>query len=246
MNECGEKKCVMELNNVGLYYVRRKGLFGQERFWALKDISFKLYYGETLGIIGRNGVGKSTLLKVMANIISPNQGSISHNGMRASLLALQAGFSPHLSGRENAILNGMLLGMRRKEVEERMHHIIAFSELNDFIDQPIKSYSSGMAARLGFAIAFQVDPELLLIDEVIGVGDATFMMKSTIAMKKRIRSGRTVVLVSHNDALIGELCDRAIWIEEGIVRAEGPVQDTLKVYKEYVANYQKNKVVKKQ
>jgi len=241
MNRLPTKKCVMQLENVGVYYGRRQGFFHQDRFWALKDISFDLCYGETLGIIGRNGVGKSTLLKVMAKIISPNVGKITHNGIRASLLSLQAGFSPHLSGRENAVLSGMLLGMRRKEVESKMNHIIAFSELEDFIDQPIKSYSSGMIARLGFAIAFQVDPELLLIDEVIGVGDAAFMMKSTIAMKKRIRSGRTVVMVSHNDALISELCDRAIWIEEGGVRAEGNVPDILEVYKKYVANYKKQK-----
>jgi lipopolysaccharide transport system ATP-binding protein len=223
---------VLSLKNIGVYYWRRRRVFSKERFWAIKDISLDLNHGETLGIIGRNGVGKSTLLKLMAGIIDPDRGRMVRNGERASLLALQAGFSPHLSGRENAILNGMLLGMRRRDVESKMDEIISFSELYDFIDDPIKSYSSGMKARLGFAIAFQADPELLLIDEVIGVGDEAFRIKSTNAMKKRILSGRTVVLVSHNPFIINELCDRVVWIKNGTVHLEGNVENVLKAYKE--------------
>jgi len=164
----GPISLAMLLENVGVYYWRQAGLFGRERFWALEKISLDLKHGETLGVIGRNGVGKSTLLKLMAGIISPDRGKITTGVRKVSLLALQAGFSPHLTGRENAILNGMLLGMRRAEVQSRMDDIVSFAELDDFMDQPIKTYSAGMKTRLGFAIAFQANPDLLLIDEVIG------------------------------------------------------------------------------
>ena len=151
-------------------YRRQRGIFG-EKFWALKDVSFELYQGETLGILGRNGAGKSTLMRLMSGIIKPDQGElINHHNSTASLLSLQLGFMGYLSGRENAILSGMLMGLTRREIEAKMDAIIDFSELGEFIDQPISTYSSGMSARLGFSVAFQTDPDILLVDEVMGVG----------------------------------------------------------------------------
>lgn len=221
---------LLSLRNVGVYYKQKRGIFGQP-FWALKDISFDLYPGETLGIIGRNGVGKSTLLRLMAGIIKPNRGHfINHHHRQASLLSLQLGFVYYLTGRENAILSGMLMGLRKKDIMAKMDDIIEFSGLHKFIDQPIATYSSGMIARLGFSVAFQVDPDILLIDEILGVGDAEFSQKSANAMREKIRSNKTIVFVSHHPALIQQLCDRVVWIEEGVSKAEG---DTRKILHEY-------------
>lgn len=234
----------LRIENAGVYYWRRAGMFRRERFWALKKVSLDLKHGETLGVIGRNGVGKSTLLKLMAGIISPDTGKIISGVKSVSLLALQAGFSQHLTGRENAILNGMLLGMRRVEVQSRMDDIISFSELDDFMDQPIKTYSAGMKARLGFAVALQADPDLLLIDEAIGVGDEAFKRKSTQAMKNRIRSGKTVVLVSHNPGTIRGVCDRAVWVENGVSQLIGETDKVLASYQAFVHKKKQVSVIK--
>jgi lipopolysaccharide transport system ATP-binding protein len=228
-----QEEAILSLRNVGVFYKRRRGIFG-EQFWALKNISFDLFHGETLGIIGRNGVGKSTLLRLMAGIIKANKGSFVNRGYYASLLSLQLGFIPYLSGRENAILSGMFMGLRKKEVKAKMDAIIEFSELDDFIDQPIATYSSGMKARLGFSVAFQVDPDILLIDEVLGVGDAEFRQKSTKIMQEKIRSNKTIVFVSHQAGLIKQLCNRVVWIEEGISKAEGQADEVLKEYHQFL------------
>jgi lipopolysaccharide transport system ATP-binding protein len=211
---------VLSLRDVGLSYVQRIGLFKRKRFWALKSISFDLYHGETLGLIGRNGAGKSTLLRLLAGIIDAEQGEIISDDSQASLLSLQIGFIPHLTGRTNAILSGMLLGLQRNEVESMMAQIIQFSELENFIDQPIRTYSSGMKARLGFSVAFKADPDILLVDEVLGVGDEEFRKKSATAIQEKIRSNKTVVLVSHAPQVIRQLCDRVVWIEKGVVKME--------------------------
>ncbi len=224
-----EKQPVLSLRNAGSFYKRKRGVFG-EPFWAFKDISFDLYHGETLGIIGRNGVGKSTLLRMMAGITKPNKGTFVNYGYQVSLLSLQLGFIYYLTGRENALLSGMFMGLRKKEIKAKMDAILEFSELGDFIDQPIATYSSGMIARLGFSVAFQVDPDILLIDEVLGVGDAEFSQKSAQVMQEKIRSNKTIVFVSHNAALIQQLCNRVVWIEEGVNRVEG---DPISVLKEY-------------
>lgn len=223
---------ILGLQHIGLYYSRRQGFFKQSKYWALKDISFDLYAGETLGIIGRNGVGKSTLLKVLAGIVKPNTGemNIYREGLRFSLISIQAGFVPYLSGRENAILNGMLLGASKKQIVERMDDIINFSELDGFFDEPVNTYSTGMRARLGFSVAFYVDPDVILLDEVLGVGDESFKQKSTKAMKDRIKTDKTVVLVSHNVQLIEEVCDRVVWIEDGKTKSQGDANDILKRY----------------
>jgi lipopolysaccharide transport system ATP-binding protein len=227
---------VLNVDHVGLYYTRRQGFMKRERFWALKDISFDLYAGETLGVIGRNGVGKSTLLKVLAGIIAPDTGTVTVHrpDLRISLLSLGAGFVPFLSGRENAVLNGMMLGATKKEVASRMDDILAFSELNDFFDQPVNTYSTGMRARLGFSVAYHLDPDVILLDEVLGVGDEAFRNKSTDAMKQRIKSDKTVVLVSHSVQMVRELCDRVVWIEDGKSRLEGPAPEVLDAYLETI------------
>ena len=203
----------------------------QTPFWALEDVTLEIYRGETVGVIGRNGVGKSTLLRLLAGIVSPDRGTIRFEiPCHTSLLSLQVGFIPQLTGWENAVLSGMLLGMRRKKIEACMDEIIAFSELGEFINQPISAYSPGMRARLGFSVAFQADPDILLFDEALGVGDAEFREKSANAMRQKIRSNKTVVLVSHNEKTIRNLCDRAVWIEKGGARMIGDPDSVLEAY----------------
>lgn len=222
---------IVSVRHVGVSYWRKKSILRREQFWALRDVSFDLYHGETLGIIGRNGVGKSTLLRVLARIIEPDHGEvISYGSGIASLLSLQVGFSDQLSGRDNAILSGMLLGMRRREIEARLPEIIQFSELEEFIDQPVRIYSAGMRARLGFSVAFHADPDIILLDETLGVGDEAFRKKSSAAMRQRIKSDKAIVLVSHAAGIIKSLCDRAIWIENGVSVAAGEVDNVLGQY----------------
>jgi lipopolysaccharide transport system ATP-binding protein len=223
-------KPVLSLRNVAVSYRRRTGVLQWSKYWALKDVSFDVYHGETLGVIGRNGAGKSTLLRLLAGIIAPDRGEIGVNGCRVSLLSLQVGFIPHLTGRQNAILSGMLLGLHRREIERRMDEIVAFSELEEFIDEPVRSYSMGMRARLGFSVACQANPDVLLVDEVLGVGDMAFRKKSSEAMRERIRSNKTVVLVSHSLQIIRDLCDRVIWIDGGKNCLEGRPESVLKQY----------------
>lgn len=222
---------ILELNNVGLAYSEgRLRLFSRRLFWVLKNISFTLYEGETLGIIGRNGAGKSTLLRLLAGIYREDRGTVVRHGARASLLSLNAGFAQQLTGRENAILSGILLGMRKREIEAKLDEIHEFSELGDFFDEPLHTYSSGMRARLGFSVAFQIQPEIMLVDEVLGVGDENFRVKSSAAMRQRIRDNGTVILVSHSIGTINELCDRAVWINDGETQIEGEVRTVVEAY----------------
>lgn len=188
-------------------------------------------------MIGRNGMGKSTLLKVLAGIIAPDTGRmILHRPeLRISLISLQAGFVPYLSGRENAILGGMLLGATKGEILSRMDDIMDFSELDGFFDEPVNTYSTGMRARLGFSVAFHVDPDVILLDEVLGVGDEVFLKKSTAAMEERIKSDKTVVLVSHNVPLLRDVCNRVVWIENGRSKAQGKVSEVLEAYSKSIA-----------
>ena len=221
---------VISLQNVSITYVIRAGLFKWSRHTPLNDISFDLYHGETVGIIGRNGAGKSTLLRIIAGILEPDVGRVVNNGARVSLLSLGVGFVPHLSGRQNAMLSGILLGLRTGEIEQKIDAIVDFSGLDQFIDQPLHTYSSGMRARLGFSVAIQVDPNVLLIDEILGVGDEEFRVKSTAEMKRLINSDKTVVLVSHNQQTVRELCDRLVWIENGKIRQIGSTTEVLPNY----------------
>jgi lipopolysaccharide transport system ATP-binding protein len=226
----GNSGPIVGLRNVSVSYEKRRGIAGHEEKRVLEDLSFELFRGETLGIIGRNGAGKSTLLKVLAGIIAPDCGRVVSIGARATLLSLQVGFANQLTGRENAILSGMLLGLRKREIEGKIEEIKAFSELSDAFDQPVGTYSTGMRARLGFATAFQSDPDILLIDEVLGVGDKEFREKSTSAMRLKLRSSLTAVLVSHSEQTIQDLCDRVIWIENGRIQRQGSAEDVLKSY----------------
>ncbi len=223
---------VIRLDNAGVCY--RRGLATLFRrptgFWALREITLDVFQGETLGVIGRNGAGKSTLLRLIAGIMRPDVGTISNPGLRAGLLSLQIGFLDHLSGRENAVLSGLLLGMRRREIEEKLDSIIQFADLEEFIDQPIATYSSGMRARLGFSVAFHADPDILLVDEVMGVGDSEFREKSKKVMIEKINSEKTVVLVSHSENLIREICQRVVWIEKGRTVQVGPTEEVLSAY----------------
>ncbi len=221
---------LISVQNVSISYSIKKGFLRWSKFTPLKDISFDLHRGETIGIIGRNGAGKSTLLRAIAGIIEPDRGRIVNNGARISLLSLGVGFVPNLSGRENAILSGMFMGLSRKKITERLDAIMDFAELGEFFEQPLRTYSTGMRARLGFATAMQVDPDVLLVDEVLGVGDEQFRAKSADAMKRLIKSDRTVILASHVIALMKDLCDRVLWIEDGEVKYAGETKRTIDIY----------------
>lgn len=201
-----------------------------EEFWAVKDVSFDIPVGSTYGIIGSNGSGKSTLLKCLAGILTPDKGTITHNGQVVALLELGAGFHPDLSGRENIFLNGAILGMSRAEIEKKFDDIVEFSGLEHFINTPVKNYSSGMVVRLGFAIAINVDPEILIIDEVLAVGDASFQLRCLEKIEEFRKAGKTVVFVSHGLDQVVKLCSTVIWLEKGDVKMIGPAIDVVNEY----------------
>ncbi len=230
------QEVLLSLKNIGVTYPVKSGFFKWSKYSPLTDISFDLHRGETIGVIGRNGAGKSSLLRIIAGIIEPDKGVICRNNARVTLLSLGAGFIQHLSGRENAILSGMLLGLKKSEIVLKLDEIISFSGLERSIDQPLHTYSSGMRARLGFSVSIQVNPDVLLIDEVLGVGDEEFRVKSTAEMKRLIKSDKTVVIVSHNLQVLKELCDRLVWIENGIIVGCGDVTDILQKYQNVISH----------
>ncbi|WFB35317.1 ATP-binding cassette domain-containing protein [Kiritimatiellota bacterium B12222] len=235
-------KAVISLKQVGLAYPgSTKGfIFSREKFWALKDISFEVTQGEVLGIVGRNGAGKSTLLNLLAGITTPDTGSISFRpDLRSTLLSLQAGFEANLTGKENAILSGMLLGMRRKEVLSKMKQIVDLSGLGAFIDKPLRTYSTGMRARLGFATAYYTDTDIMLLDEILSVGDAYFAKMTQERMEERIYSDKTAILVSHSEKVMKDLCPRLIWIENGELKQDG---DTDEVWRNYRQSFKEGPV----
>lgn len=215
-------------------YLKSTALRGRrskyEEFWALEEVSFDILQGSTFGIIGSNGSGKSTLLKCLAGILSPEKGEIKVRGSLAALLELGAGFHPELSGVENIYLNGAILGMTRRDIDKRIDEIVDFSGLEKFIDTPVKNYSSGMVVRLGFSIASSVDPEILLIDEVLAVGDEAFQRKCGERIEDFRREGRTIVLVSHGLSQIQQLCTTTAWIEKGHLKLIGDTNDILAEY----------------
>lgn len=204
-------------------------------FWALKNISFDVNKGEVIGIIGRNGAGKSTLLKILSRITTPTEGEADIYGRVGSLLEVGTGFHPELTGRENIFLSGSILGMRRREIEERFDEIVKFSEIEKFLDTPVKRYSSGMYVRLAFAVAAHMDTEVLIVDEVLAVGDAEFQKKCMVKMEDVAKGGRTVLFVSHNMAAIQKLCSRCLLLVLGEVYKEGPVGDVITTYLNTVA-----------
>ncbi|MFH0936998.1 MAG: ABC transporter ATP-binding protein [Candidatus Daviesbacteria bacterium] len=222
-----DKNIVIEFNRVGKKYKKGKtpllkvallDIFRpqkQEDFWALKNVSFKVKKGETLGIIGANGSGKSTILKLMAGVVIPTEGQIRVEGRVGPLIELGAGFHPELTGRENIYLNGTILGLSIKEIDGKFDEIVSFSELGDFIDTPVKHYSSGMYMRLGFSIAVSINPDILLIDEILAVGDIAFQKKCLDKMIEFHQKGITIVLISHSLELVKSFCQRAILIKDG-------------------------------
>ena len=203
---------------------------GPEKFWALNDVSLQVAQGEVLGIIGRNGAGKSTLLKILSRITEPTSGRAELYGRVASLLEVGTGFHPELSGRENVYLNGSILGMTRKDLARQFDQIVAFAEIERFIDTAVKHYSSGMYVRLAFAVAAHLDPEILIVDEVLAVGDAMFQEKCLTAMQDSASSGKTVLFVSHSMGSIQHLCTRAILLKDGRIVEDGPPRDVVKSY----------------
>lgn len=201
-----------------------------EDFWALKDVSFEVPHGTTFGLIGKNGSGKSTLLKCLAKILWPEEGSITARGKQASLLEVGSGFHPELSGRENVFLNGSILGMSRKEVARKFDEIVSFSGVGHFIDQPVKNYSSGMYVRLGFSVAVAVTPDILVVDEVLAVGDATFQKRCREKFKEMKKDGRTVILVSHSMSTVKDMCDEVAWLNQGELKMIGATEEVAKAY----------------
>jgi homopolymeric O-antigen transport system ATP-binding protein len=224
----------INVEKVGVAYRRKSGVFRHEKFWALNDVSFDVYHGETLGVVGRNGAGKSSLLRILAGIVSPDKGRVVNHGVTASLLSLQVGFLNHLTGRENAILSGMMLGLSKDQVLKKIDGIREYSDIGDFFDQPVNSYSSGMRARLGFSVAIYINPDVILLDEVLGVGDIEFREKSSETIKSIIKSDKTVVLVSHNGSVIKRLCDRVVWIDNMQTRMQGDPEEVVTCYEQSI------------
>src|SRR5438874_1162355 len=211
-----------------------------ETFWALQEVSFDVREGEVLGLIGRNGAGKTTLLKILSRITRPTAGWAEVYGCVGSLLEVGTGFHPELTGRENTFLSGAILGMGKREIVRKFDEIVAFAELEKFIDTPVKHYSSGMYVRLAFAVAAHLEPEMLLVDEVLAVGDINFQKKCLGKMGDVARTGRTVVLVSHQLNQIRRLCHRVVWIDDGSVRQDGPTHEVVSTYESAMTSGQRN------
>lgn len=208
----------------------KRQLFFKE-FWALKNVSFSLNKGEVLGIVGFNGSGKSTVLKIVAGVLEPTTGSVKVNGKVAPLIELGAGFDPELTARENIFLNGSVLGYSKKFMENKFDEIVKFSELGEFLDTPLKNFSSGMYARLGFAIATVIDPDILIADEILAVGDFHFQEKCEKKIKEMMKRGTSILFVSHSIEQVEQLCDRVIWLEKGILKMEGSVLEVCEAYR---------------
>jgi len=218
-----------------LSLVKRNGHNTPEEFWALRNVSLSVEDGETVGFIGPNGAGKSTLLKLISRIIEPTTGSVTVNDRVGALLELGAGFHPDLTGRENIYLNGAILGLERRQIDQRLDDIVAFAELERFIDVPVRHYSSGMYVRLGFSVAVHTDPRILLVDEVLAVGDQNFQHKCLERIMEMQQQGLTICFVSHDLGSVQRLCSRAVWLEDGVVQEAGAVADTISSYLRHMA-----------
>ncbi len=232
---------IATIKDLFLRGIFRKDTFETETFWALRDVSFTVEKGKMIGIIGSNGSGKSTMLKLLAGIMGPTTGSVRLNGRVSALIELGAGFHTELSGRENIFINGIILGLSKKEIRGRFDDIVRFAGLEDFIDSPVKTYSSGMYMRLGFAIAINVDPDILLIDEILAVGDEEFQHKCLNKINEFKRKGKTLVFVSHDLGSIERLCDEVVWIEDGVLKARGLARMVIDSYTEYVASFEEER-----
>lgn len=226
------KTPLIQLDQAAVRYRLRRKLAGTREFWALRDVSLTVHEGDALGVLGSNGAGKSTLLKLMAGIIAPDRGRIVRApGVRVSLLSLGVGFEAYLTGRENAHLGALLLGADPRRLDEVVAGIEQFAELGEFFDQPVYAYSSGMVMRLGFSVAMVVDPDVLLIDEVLAVGDEHFLKKSQRALDQRFDEHKTVVLITHSLDQLCDICRQAVWIDAGQVRATGTPEEIADAYR---------------
>jgi ABC-type polysaccharide/polyol phosphate transport system ATPase subunit len=234
---------VVEFSNVSKTFCRHAGQMllrnhllqllrheRQERFYALENVSFRLEQGESLAVVGSNGAGKSTLLSLVASLTKPDRGDVTVNGRVAALMELGAGFHPDLTGRENVRLNASLLGLSRRRAAEVYDEIVDFSGIGSFVEEPVRTYSSGMMMRLAFSVAVNMEPEVLLVDEVLAVGDAAFQTKCSERIHKLRDSGKTLLCVSHNVTMVRELCDRAIWLDHGRLLMTGGVTDVTDAY----------------
>jgi len=235
------EKPLISLRNAGVCYRPLRTLFSKTKkeIWALRGLNLEINEGEKLGVIGRNGSGKSTLMRVLTGIYSVDEGSVVFHkkGVQIQLLSLGVGFEGTLTGRENAVLNGMLMGKTRRHMLARLDSIQAFSGLGDFFDYPVYTYSSGMNVRLGFSVAMETDPDILLIDEVLGVGDQVFMEKSTGALRAKFSGNRTVVLISHSPAIMKNLCTRIVWLERGEILFSGAPAEAVAYYEKNINKY---------
>lgn len=208
---------------------------GPNYFYALRDVSLCVSPGDSLALVGRNGAGKSTLLSLLAGLTQPDAGSLTVNGRVAALLELGSGFHPDLTGVENLILNAALLGFTERQTRERFDSIVSFADIGDFIEQPLRTYSSGMVLRLAFSVAINLDPDILIVDEILGVGDRQFFNKCFERILEFRHAGKTLICVSHSNEMLARLCDRAVWLEHGRVHTAGPIQQVLEAYADSAA-----------
>lgn len=230
-----EKNFSLKLFFINMFKFKKEKKEKKE-FWALKDVNVEVKKGEVVGFIGSNGAGKSTLLKIVAGVMKPTKGSIEKYGNICPMIELGAGFDMDLTARENIYLNGAILGYSKEFIAEKFEEIVEFSELRDFLDVPVRNFSSGMVARLAFSVATIVDPEILIVDEILSVGDIAFQQKSENKMRSMIEGGTTVLFVSHSLAQIENLCDRVVWLENGTVKKIGEPKQICEEYKQYVMN----------
>jgi len=239
---------IISIHNLGIRYTVYKSRSGslshrilqsvsrelaRREFWALRQVTFDVNEGETLGVIGRNGAGKSTLCMAAAQILSPDEGNVTVRGRVAPILSLRSGYNKDLTGRENIYLCGALMGYKPSEIKAREQSILSFAGLGEFIDNPVRNYSSGMRTRLAFSVATSIDPDVLVLDEVLGVGDASFRKKSEARMRELMEKARAIILVSHSTDTIRNLCNRALWLDKGRVKAFGAVEEVVEKYEEW-------------
>lgn len=231
VDHLGKKFRIYSERNQSLKSALMRGRVSKyDQFWALRHLSLEVTKGTTLGLVGGNGSGKSTLLKTLAKIYWPDEGDIEYFGRMSALLEVGSGFHPELTGRENIFLNGSILGMKRKEIEQRYEQIVEFSGVREFIDQPVKNYSSGMYVRLGFSVAIHVEPDILVVDEVLAVGDAAFQAQCFERFRELKRQGTTIILVSHDMEAVNSLCDQVAWIKKGKLQMLGPAKKVTQAY----------------
>lgn len=227
-------ECPIKIESAGVFFHRKSSDKKKQKFWALKDISLEVNDGEILGVVGHNGAGKSTLLKMLTGVLPPDEGVVITNGTVTALLSLGAGFLPDLSGRDNIYLSAMYMGMRRKFIDSIFDEIVEFSELAPFIEDRVRNYSSGMKTRLGFSLAAHMNPDILIIDEVLAAGDKAFQAKARAKMQELLSKARAIVIVSHNTAYLQSMCDRILWLNQGREMSLGESQPTIEQYNEYM------------